>query len=148
MAANTSPIFPLTPNIGCAVPTAGNTKSDGQGTIGTDIFKAFTAGAAGAYVSKVKWTPTATAAATATTGTVGRVYVSSATSGAVTSANTFLLGEVALVSQTADSSTTPIVSLEVPINQAIPAGWTILVTNHVLPAASSAWQATVFGGDY
>lgn len=149
MTANTSPIFPLTPNVSSAAPTAACTKSDGTGTIGTDIFKAFTAGAAGSYITKVRFIPTATAAGTATTGTVGRVYLSSKTSGSTTGgSDTFLLGEVALPSQTADATANPIYAPELVINQAIPAGYTILVSTHAAPASSTSIQATVFGGDY
>lgn len=149
MTANTSPIFGLTPNIGCAAPSAALTKSDGTGTIGTDIFKAFTAGANGAYVTRVRWNPVATAAATTTTATVGRVYVSSKTSGATTGGtDTFLVGEVALPAQSADHSTTPTNPVDVVVNQAIPAGWTILVSTHAAPAASTTQQATVYGADF
>src|SRR6266566_1177651 len=101
--ANTSPVFTLVPNVGLAAPSAANTKSDGAGTVGTDIFKAFTAGANGSFVTRVRINPVASAAGTATTATVGRVFYSTVTSGATTNANTFLLGEVTLPSVTADS---------------------------------------------
>lgn len=149
MPANTAPIYALTPNVGIAAPTAANTKSDGTGTIGTDIFKAFTAGANGSYVTRVRFNPVATTAGTATTGTVGRVFLSTKTSGATTgTTDTFLVGEVTLPVTTADSASAPTNPIEVMINAAIPAGMTVLITNHAAPAANSSWQATVFGGDF
>lgn len=149
MPANTSPIFAVTPNVNGVAPSAACTKSDGTGTIGTDIFKAFTAGANGAWVAKVRWTPVATAAGTATTGTVGRIFASSVATGATTGGtDTFLLAEVTLPVKTADSASAPVDTIEVPINFALPAGWTILVTNHAAPAANTSWQAVVIGGSY
>jgi len=149
MPANTSPIFTLTPNVGLAAVTAANTKSDGTGTIATDIFKALTSGANGSWVSRVRWNPTATVAATSTTNTVGRVFLSTKTSGATTGGtDTWLLGEVALVSVSADHSTAPTNPIELMLNMAIATGYTILVTNHAAPAANTAWQAIVIGGDY
>jgi hypothetical protein len=146
MPANTSPIFTLTPNVGVIGVTAANTKSDGTGTVATDIFKAFTAGTNGSMVYKVRFSPTASAAATATTATVGRVFYSTVGSGAT--ANTWLLAEVTLPTVTADSSTAPTNSIEVALNIAIPTGSFIHVTNHAAPAASTLWQIEVFGGDY
>lgn len=149
MPANTSPIYSLTPNVGAAAPSAANTKSDGTGTIGTDIFKAFTAGSNGAYVTRVRFIPVATAAATTTTATIGRVFLSSLTTGATTgTTNTFLVGEVSLPAVSADHSTAPTNPIEVMVNAAIPSGWTILVTNHSAPAANTSWQASVYGGDF
>lgn len=149
MAANTAPIFTLTPNVNGVAITAACTKSDGTGTIATDVFKAFTAGSAGSWISKVRFNPCATTAGTATTATVGRVFLSSQTSGATTGAtNTWLIGEITLSAQTADSTSAAVNSLDIPCNFAIPAGYTILVTCHAAPAANSAWQATVYGGDY
>lgn len=149
MAANTSPIFTLVPNVSGIAPSAANTKSDGTGTIGTDIFKAFTAGTNGSFVTKVRFNAVATAAATNTTATVGRVFLSSKTSGATTGGtDTFLVQEVTLPLTSADSGSAPGNPIEVALNCAIPAGWTVLVTNHAAPAASTSWQSTVYGGDY
>jgi hypothetical protein len=149
MAANTSPIYSLTPNISGIEPTAANTNSDGTGTIGTNIFKAYTAGANGSYISVIRWSAVGTAAATSTTATVGRIFVSSINSGTTSPGNnTWLLAEYSLAVQSTDHSTNATFFIEVPINKALPGGWTILVTNHAAPAANTAWQAVVYGGDY
>ena len=148
MPANTSPIFTLTPNVGTVGVTAANTKSDGTGTVATDIFKAFTAGANGSFVTRVRFNATASAAATSTTATIGRVFYSTVGSGATANTNTWLLGEITLPSVSADSSTVPSSPIELMLNIAIPTGSFIHVTNHAAPAASTLWQIEVFGGDY
>ena len=147
MPANTSPIFSLTPNVGNVAVTAANTSSEGGGTVGTDIFKALTAGANGTFVSRVRWNPTATAPTT-TTATIGRVFYSTVGSSTTTSANTFLIGEVTLPAVSADNATAPTNPIEVMVNMAIPTGSFIHVTNHAAPAANTQWSATAVAGDY
>lgn len=96
MAGNSTPIFSKNGRLESVIVTAANTSSQGGGTIATDIFKAATADATnGSFVEYVRWIATATTP-TNTTATVGRVYLSSVTSGATTSANTILVAEVAL----------------------------------------------------
>lgn len=151
MAANTKPIFTLTPKNGFAVWTpsiTANVKSDGTGTIGTDILVAFTAGANGAFVNKVRFIPNASAATTATTATVARVYRSTKTSGSTTNADTFHLDEVALAAQTADQATVANNFLEIQLGVALAANETILVSMHHVPATNTSWHITVFGSDY
>lgn len=148
MAANTSPIFSLTPQIGVGAATAANTVGDGGGTIATDIFKVFTAGADGAWVSRIRFQAASSAAATNTTATVARVFVSSITSGATTNANTFLIAEVGLGVVAADHSTNATNPVDIQLNFALPASWTILITNHAAPAANTRWMATVYAGNY
>ena len=147
MAANIDPIWTKNGNANGVPITAANTSSEGGGTIGTNIFLAFTAGAAGAFVKNVQFAPTATAPTT-TTATVARVFLSSKSAGATTSADTWLLGEVALPAASADSATVANNVFNVPIDRPIPAGYTILVTNHAAPAAATQWVAVAFGGDY
>lgn len=150
MAGNTNPIYTKIGAItGVAIGGSANTKSDGQGTIGTDIFLVFTADATnGSFVQRIRFSPYATTAATPTSPTTIRVFVSSATSGATTSANAWLFAEASAAAQTADHSTTAIQFLEIPLNFALPASYTILATCHVVNAASTGWNATVFGGTY
>lgn len=149
MAANTSPIFTATSNISAATISAANTKSDGSGTIGTDIFKAFTADATnGSYVSNIRFSLTASVAATASTATVLRVFISNITSGATTNANTHLFTEVAVASQSGANSGTATYQIEIPINRFLPASWTILITSHAAPAANTVWEGVVYAGNY
>jgi hypothetical protein len=149
MAAGTNPIFTDSVNVGCVAITAACTKSDGTGTIATDIFKAFTAGADGSFVQKVRFNNVGTVAGTACTATVYRVYISSATSGATTGGtNTFLVGEVSNLAQNTDHATVATYPVEIVVNQVIPANWTVLVSSHAAPAANTGIQAIVVGGDY
>lgn len=150
MAANTSPIFTLSPNVGTAKITAANTDSMGTGNITTPTsFVVCTIGPNGSYVKKVRFMPTASAAATVMTQTVGRVFLSTKNSGAtVGGTDTWLLGEVNLPAVTADQTQTPMYPLEILIGEVFPTAMYILVTNHSAPAASTAWQAMCFAGDY
>ena len=148
MPANSDPMFIRIGKNSSVLVTAANTSSQGGGTVGTDIFLAFTADATnGSFVRRVDWIPTATTPTT-TTATVGRVFLSSVASGATTSANTRLIAEVALPATPADNTTGAVFPTSVQLDLVLAAGETILVTNHAAPAASTAWRANVFGGDY
>lgn len=155
MASNTNPNFTkngLTsqtkggqPSVGI---TAANTKSDGAGTIGTDLFLLYTAGADGTFIDTIRFMPTASAAATATALTTARIFFSSLATGATTNANTSLYQEVALPVASGDNSTLPNNPVDVPLGFRIPDSCSILVSNHVAPNANTAWVATLIGGDY
>ena len=148
MAANADPAFTRVGKVSGALITAANTSSQGGGTVATDIFKAFTADSTnGSFVREFRWVLTETTIGTASTGTVGRIFISSITSGSTTSADTHLFQEVALAAQT-PSSTAAGVPIIVPAGFWLPAGWTILGTNHAAPAANTAWKLLVIGGDY
>lgn len=152
MSANKNPLFSGKGNAGYGVWTSSNTantKSDGTGTIGTDMVKLFTADSTyGAFVSKLRLNPCASTAATATTATVVRVYISSIATGATTRNDTFLWQEYALPSFTADQTTTAILPIEIALGFALPAGYTILVSFHHAAAANTSWAMAVVGGDY
>jgi hypothetical protein len=148
MAANTDPIYPKKPRVGGVAITAGNTRSDGVGTIGTDIFLAGTAGPDGAYLRYVELWPTASVAATNTTVTVARAFLSTQSSGATSAANTNLAGEVPLIAVSASSSTAAAIPVVIVFNRQIAANQSVLFTNHVAPAANTAWKAVLYWGDY
>src|ERR1041385_2452304 len=98
MAANTAPIFSLTPNVSSVTltTTAANTSSAGGGTVATDIFKVFTTGANGSFVQKIRFMSVASAANTTGVATTLRVFISSVGSGATSAADTFLIGEISV----------------------------------------------------
>ena len=151
MTANTAPIYSITPKTGAATwlpATTANTKSDGTGTIGTDILLAYTAGSNGAFIQRIRLNPCASVASTATTATVARVFLSSVTSGATTNLNTLRWDEVACPAQTADQTATANNFIEIPMGIAIAPNATILVSMHAAAAANTSWQFTVIGGDY
>lgn len=149
MAGNNAPQFTKNGILGAIAVTAANTSSQGGGTIGTDIFLLLTSDATnGTFVEFIRAMPTATAAATNTTATVARFFISTQPSGVTTAANTHLIGEITLAVQSADSSTTATSPIDFPLNERLPAGYTLLVTNHAAPAASTQWKFTAYGGDY
>jgi len=148
MAYNNQPIFVKAAKNTSVAVTAANTSSQGGGTIATDIFLLYTAPATEpAYIRKITAIPTASVAATATTATVGRLFISSQSSGATTNANTHLLREWAQAAQTAAQTTTPIVPIEIPLGIWLEAGKSLLLTNHAAPAANTQWKYTVEVGE-
>lgn len=144
-------LFGATPKVTFSIwlaATTANTKNDGSGTIATDVVLAFTAGASGSYVDRIRLHPVATTAATATTATVGRIYLSTITSGATTNVNTHLWQEVSLPAQTADQTTTATVPIDIPMGIRIPASSTILFSMHHAAAANTMWECIVVATDY
>lgn len=143
------PQFTQNGRISSVLVTAANTDSSGVGTIGSTNFLVLLADATnGTLVEFVRFIPVATVAGTPTSPTVGRIFASSVTSGATTSANTFLLAEVVLAAQSADNTATAVNQIDIPLNFRLPAGWTLLATNHAAPASNTNWRATAVGGDY
>lgn len=149
MAANTAPIFSLTPNVGkvTITQTAANTSSAGGGTVGTDIFKAFTAGSNGSFINKVRFMSVATAPTTGVATTL-RIFISTVGSGSTTAADTFLIGEISVPAIASDATTAATNYYEFILNCAIPASTFIHVTQHVAQTANQNWVAVAFGGDY
>lgn len=153
MAANTNPIWTLTPNIGRVgiTTTAAQVKSDGTSAgAGADLmFKAFTAGADGSYVDRVRFFSVSSAAATTGVATTLRVYLSTVSApGATTNADTFLLGEVSAPAINSSNSTNATNYYDVIIEMAIPTGTFIHVSQHVAQTTNQRWNAVVIGGNY
>lgn len=152
MPANTSPIYTLTPNVGQVkiTTTAALVRSDGSAAnaIGTDQFLAFTAGANGSFIQRVRFNTVASAANVTSIATTLRVFLSTVNTGTPTSANTFLLAEIGVPAIATSNQTNPTSYYEIPLNIAIPASRYILVSQHLAQTSNQQWQATVFGGDY
>lgn len=147
MPGNPTPIYSKVGAFGQVRVTTGLASSN-VGTVGTDMFLAFTADATnGSFVQRVRWSVASTNASATSTATVGRVYISSSN----TVANTLtcsLFQEVALPSVTAGSPTVATYPIDIPMNIALPPNYAILVSNHTTPAANTAWIASVFAGNY
>lgn len=147
-----TPTFASTPKVGGCLwtsTTTANTKNDGTATaVGTDILLAYTAGASGAYIDRVRLQAVASAAASTTTATVARIYLSTVTSGATTNTNTRLWNEIALPAQSADQTTTALFPYDIPMGIRIAASSTILFSMHHAAAANTSWQVTVIASDY
>jgi len=147
MAANTAPIFTLAPKFSAVRVTAANTSSAGGGTVGTDIFLAYSPGANGSYLQKVRFSLAESTIATASAACVLRVFLSTQSSGSTTASNTWLIQEVVAATQT-PSNTLSASPIDIPLNFAIPSTYYVLVTASVAPTANTTWNANVFGGDY
>lgn len=145
MAANTQPIFPLTPKVSWGTVTTANTAKDGTGTVVT----VFTAGADGSRIDQIKVRALGTNVAT-----VLRFFVNNGSTNA-TAANNSLIHETTIASTTlsetaalTDNNITISVNTTetvVPIPY-LPAGYKINVTIGTTVAAGL--QITVHGGDY
>jgi len=145
MPANTSPIYSIvgavdsvaSNNSGLVVGPTANTALDGSGT----LVKAFTAGANGSYVQKMRFRPVGSPAAT-----VCRVFISSSTSTSAT--NSWLYDEITLpavtLSQTAASSV-----FELPINVALDPNYLLYVTfGTSTGSAGTGYSIVTIAGDY
>ena len=149
MPANTSPIFSLTPNNGFATLTGNiaSARSDGVGTIATDFFVCYTAGANGAFVSKVRISAAATTPTTMTASVV-RLFISSATSGATTAATAVLYQEISTAAIPAANAANGVNYYEVPFGFALKAGYTILASIHANMAVNTRFQILTIANDY
>ena len=145
MPANTSPIYSIVGatdsvaanNTGLVVGPTANTAQDGTGT----LYKAFTAGANGSYIQKIRFRPVGSPAAT-----VARVFISTSTTTSAT--NTWLYDEITLpavtLSQTAASSV-----FELPLNIAVDPNYLLYVTfGTSTGAAGTGYSVVTIAGDY
>ena len=140
MAANTTPIFTLTPNCPTAsLGTTANTASDGSGTLVT----LFTAGANGSLVDSVKFI-NAQASAAASSAMVIRVFLTDNAG-----ANPRLIEEVALATATRSTSA---IGATVTINflNGLPlvSGQLIKVCQSVYAGVQDLMHGSARGGDY
>ena len=154
MAANTSPIYSLTPKVSSGIITSSITAllaSDGSGqTGGSASVICYTAGSnAGSFVSKIRISYCNVTAYTATTATTLRFFVSSAANLAgTTNVNTWLIQEVSTAAIT-PSATVAQPFIEIPLNFALPANYLIIAsTGTVQASANCSLSCVVFGGDY
>lgn len=140
MAANTSPIYILTPKNAYVTisAAAANTAFDGSGTLGTTIFSLATAGSNGSKIQKIRiWHAGTNAAA------VIRIYVNNGASNA-TPANNILIYEYAMAAYTS-STTAASVPAEITIDLPLAASNRLLVASTI--AATSGYAVSCEGGD-
>lgn len=148
---NTAPIYTGTPKVSGVTITAAQNNSQGTGTVGTDIYLAFSAGTRGSYLQKVRFTLGGATANTASTAAVLRIYLSTVNTGSTTSSNTWLIQEVTAATQTPNVVTTltgATYPIDVALNFAIPTGYYLLVGASAVTSANTVWVATTYGGDY
>jgi len=161
MPANTSAIFPLSPNVNglasgsvlskplSTALTAG-ALYEGTTAFGTAINEYFTAGANGSRVEKIRFKLGNTAGATAsgsTTATVARVWINNGSTN-TTATNNVLFDEVTLPI-TAISASAKTTEYEIAMGISLPPGYRILIgLGAVAGGTNCAWIPTVVGSDY
>jgi len=142
MPANTSPIFTLTPAVEWTINM--NVANTGNMSAGT-AYIVFSAGTNGGYVQKIRFRHQSTNT-TNSAQTVARVFINNGGASGTTVNNT-IFDEITIASNTV-SQVAASTNYELPLNFALPAGYTIYVTLGTAPSAGSWIQATVIGGDY
>ena len=148
---NTAPIYSGVPEINLIqIPQSSTNVHTLGGTsiIGTNIYVAFTAGASGSYVQKMRFQFTSTTNAINAAATVFKVYYSTVNTGTPTTAQAALIADISSPAQTVASTAVSAYPIEVPLNFAMPANTYLLVGQTIAATANSAWYVTTFGGDY
>ncbi len=137
MSANINPIFVGTPNVSWsgAITTA-NTAVDGTGTVAT----AFTAGANGSYVRRLK-----AKAGGNCTASILRIFVNNGSTNA-TAGNNVLIGELVLPAATASNLNQIAPDIEYPLNFVLPAGYKLNMC--IGTTVATSWNVMVEGGDF
>lgn len=154
MAANTQPIYSLTPDIqsvalnnsGLVVGPSANTAQDGTGA---NMWMGFQAGANGSYLQRAVFRPVGSPVAT-----VCRVFICTNTGGGFTggttntATNTMLVGEISLplitLSQTVQTPT-----FELALAFALPISQKLCFTfGTSTGAAGTGYSVVTIGGDY
>lgn len=142
MAANTSPIYTLTPDVQWigSMTAANNTADITSGT----SYLVFTADATnGGFVREIRLKANP---ANSTVATVLRVWINNgSTTG--TAANSAILTEIGIPATTT-SATQALPDFIVPINFPLPAGYKLYLTLGTAPGGSGAFTATAIGGKY
>lgn len=145
MPANTAPIFSIVGatdstaanNSGTVSGPTANTALDGSGT----LIKAFTAGANGSYIQKIRFRPVGSPAAT-----VCRVFISSSSTTSAT--NSWLYDEITLPAVTLSQTTASSV-FELPINVALDPNYLLYVTfGTSTGSAGTGYSIVTIAGDY
>lgn len=138
MPGNTTPIFSKVGDIQWinGIATANTTTDLTSGT----TYLAFTADATnGGYVQKIRFRALGTNVAT-----VARIWINNGSSTG-TAANNTLFDEISLAATTL-SQTSALAIYEIPLNIALPPGYTIYIT--LGTAVAAGYNAQVIGGKY
>lgn len=140
MAANTQPIFPLTPNVDGGKVITADTAYE---TPSTNPVTVFTAGSDGSRVDAIKVRALGT-----NIDTVLRLFI-------YTGSTYYLMYEIQLSASTASADNITGTDIDLlrdtgyeamPVIPYLPATYTIVAT--VGTTVASGWMVTVFGGDY
>lgn len=137
MPANTSPIFPLTPNVAWGVIDTANTAKDGTGTVVT----IFTAGANGARVDRLRYKAKGTNVAT-----VLRVFANNGSTNGTAGNNSLIREET--IAATTLSEVAALANGEIAFTDGLvlPAGYKLNTT--IGTSISAGLHVSAYGGDY
>lgn len=144
MAANTAPIFTLTPEVATNGTTGMsqlvlNAANDYTG-IDADVTLVFTADATnGSYVKKLRFKAGGT-----NTASVARIYLNNGSTNGTATNNAFY-GEVSLPATTA-SAVAATIDIDYPMEFALPAGFRIYFG--LGTAVAAGWACVAIGGNY
>jgi hypothetical protein len=147
---NTAPIYSGVPEINLIQIPQSSTNvhtSGGIASIGSNMYVAFTSGANGSYVQKMRFQFTSTTSAINSAATVFKVYYSTVNTGTPSITQASLIADIAAPAQTI-TNTTSAYPIEFPLNFAMPANTYLLVGQTIAATANGAWFVTTFGGDY
>lgn len=145
MAANTTPIFPHTPNVswGVALTADGTATKNHDGTAAGAVLL-FTAGADGARVDEIRATPLGTNTASAL-----RIFINNGSDN-TTATNNTLHSDTSLpaitISEIAGQSTVQVLKPDDNKPIYLPAGYKLYAC--VGTTMAVGWHVTVIGGDY
>lgn len=144
MAANTSPIFTLTPKSGWAKVTGVDGSMDGTDA---DVKTVLTAGSDGSFINKLLVQPISTSGSTTTSTAALRIYLNNGST-IGTATNNQLIREYLLNIITVNvAGTSPSIGYEIPLNMQIPASY-VLAAGITAVAANTQWNITAIYGDY
>ena len=153
MPANNDPIYTRLSDVqGSPTMSAANASvHDIAGTVGTDIYRVFSADATnGGFVQRVrfKWQGPANVASTAC---VAKLWITSGSTTTYTAGTSaWLYDEIALPTTSTLTATTITAAYDVPFGFAFPAGYGIVAKLTVAQAAGAnyGWVATAIAGKY
>lgn len=129
--------------------TAISVNSQAPGTIGTNCFLVGTvSGADGGYLQKIRFTFTSTTGTVSVVATNINIFLSTISSGATSSADTYLYATLQVPAQTISAVTTAPIMYEVPISIPVQTSRHVLVAQTVAANTNSAWVAHLIRGDY
>lgn len=144
MAANTSPIFTLTPSNTWAKVTAADTTEDGTSA---GVVLCHTIGANGGYCEKLIFWPISTSGSTTTNAAAGRVYMNNGST-VGTAANNLLFKEITLAATAVNvTATAAATGYELALGFQIQANYVIYVGVTSF-AANTQWNVMYVGGEY
>lgn len=151
MSANVQPIYTRAPDVQACNAVVGPTANTAQDGTSSSTSMAQVAQADvdnGSFVKRIRFQSVGSPAAT-----VARIFLCSVTGAFTigtdnTASNTFLVGEVQLPAVTL-SQTVPSQPVDFVLNEAVPAGWRVLVSfGTSTGAAGTGYRVTMFGGKY